>query len=377
MAVAGSGDDRAAESGSAKTPVEVYRDRFQSPRTLYPTEDIAKSTVGAQSGQQTTKRPVCQGCNFPSRTCVCPSLPPKPLHTLFRKCRILVMQHPHELRRKNRSLPLVELCMFGGSRSEGKERTEGSVEVKNKTYTPGHERDFVMKTIVGRRFGDNCDIDVMKILHDPNEVVVLVFPHKQAMGLEEGLCLAEERCGIDHNDVKKNDCQDSDSSKVIDSDASLLHKKMTLIFIDATWKHAKEMETANEDAGQWPENLIRVQMTPTSAGNCNVHVNDSTGERGGGDTERQAKHDINEGGQFIERRFHIRTPPSPDHLSTAESIAWIASRVENNPQIYESIMNALDYMVEIWRGFTTSPDKISRRGKFKMSQKKLKISQSP
>jgi len=238
-----------------------------------------------------------------------------------------------------------------------------------------------MKTIVGRRFGDHCDLDVMKFLRDPDEVVVLVFPHKQALDLEAGFCLAEERCGIDRNEVKKNDCDDGgDSSEVIDSTACTKGtklKKMTLIFIDATWQHAKEMEAATENAGEWPENLIRVQMTPSSAGGVKVHVDGScrrTDEYNTGDNENKSTNSSNKGEKFIERRFLIRTPPSPDHLSTAESIAWIASRVENNPQIYESIMKALDYMVEIWRGCTAA-DSRNQCCKSQMSQKKLKISQ--
>ena len=340
--------------------------------------------AGAQSGQQKSKRPVCHGCNFPPRTCLCPSLPPKPLHTLFRKCRIVVMQHPHELKRKNRSLPLVELCMFGigGERNEETSCKEGSIEVKSKTNTPAHGRDFVMKTIVGRRFGDHCDLDVMNILRDTNEVVVLVFPHKQALDLEAGFRLAEERCGIDRNEEKKTDCHDGgDSSDVIDSTASTKGpklKKITLIFIDATWQHAKEMEAATENAGEWPQNLIRVQMTPSSAGGVKVHVNGSckrTDEDNNGDNESESTNNSNKRETFIERRFLIRTPPSPDHLSTAESIAWIASRVENNPQIHESIMKALDYMVEIWRGFTAADNSRNQCSKSHMSQKKLKISQ--
>ena len=69
--------------------------------------------------RQMSRRTICRNCDYPSRTCLCPSLPPTPLCSLLRKCRIVVMQHPHELRRKNRSLPLVELCMFGGGKRTG------------------------------------------------------------------------------------------------------------------------------------------------------------------------------------------------------------------------------------------------------------------
>ena len=38
------------------------------------------------------------------------------------------MQHPHEVRKKNRSLPLVELCLFGGIKKtddEGPDNDDG------------------------------------------------------------------------------------------------------------------------------------------------------------------------------------------------------------------------------------------------------------
>lgn len=242
-----------------------------------------------------------------------------------------------------------------------KKNGNGLMEVKDDKHpTPG---DFVMKIDVCRRFGDMCDVDVMRILRDPDEVVVLVFPHECALDLEDGLRLAEGRCGIIHDDNHSNNDEAMPNNEC--HDGILVpeqKKKMTLVFIDATWKYAKEMEKGTNADGQWPENLIRVQMTPTSS---------TIGGGGGG---RKANVDDSDDGwktaTFIERRFHIRTPPSPDHLSTAESIAWIVSRVEHNPQIYESIMSALDYMVEVWRSCTTS----AGDGKDRMSQKRLKIS---
>ena len=102
--------------------------------------------------QQKPKRIICAGCNFPPRTCVCPSLPAQPLYPLLNKCRIIVLQHPHELRKKNRSMPLVDLCLFG--------------KVGQQSDTS--KDDFIMKTITMRRFGDYTDTNVMNILRDPN-----------------------------------------------------------------------------------------------------------------------------------------------------------------------------------------------------------------
>ena len=255
----------------------------------------------------------------------------------------LVLQHPHELRKKNRSMPLVDLCLFG--------------KVGQQSDTS--KDDFIMKTITMRRFGDYTDASVMNILRDPNEVIVLVFPHKDAMDLEEGIQLAEKRCGynIDVDDIEEQKHQKK--------------KKMTLIFIDGTWKHAREMEQAS--SVEWPKNLIRVQLKPRKSN-----------FKEGSDQSSNIEVNSKEGPAFVERRFQIRTPPSPDHLSTAECLAWIVSRVENNPHIYQSITKALDYMVTIWQQVREEAASDTRKKKNKatnrpdnmMSQKKLKIGKS-
>jgi hypothetical protein len=77
--------------------------------------------------------------------------------------------------------------------------------------------DFVMKTIIARRLGIYCDSNVMKRIHDPNEVVVLVFPHDKALDLDDGLRLAEKRC---KSNINNNNSNNGDTAN---------KKKMTLI----------------------------------------------------------------------------------------------------------------------------------------------------
>ena len=45
-------------------------------------------------------------------------------------------------------------------------------------------------------------------------------------------------------------------------------------------------------------------------------------------------------------------PPTSNHLSTAECIAWVLSAIERKPHIYEVLMGPLDLMVEKWRSFS-------------------------
>lgn len=254
-----------------------------------------------------------------------------------------MLQHPHELRKKNRSLPLVELCLLGKNKHRGEEE-KLKQNCKTSDASSTKEEDFVMKTIVGRKFrceNHSDDATITKIFRDPNEVVVLVFPHKHAADLQEGIRLAEERCGfaISNERGRENDSNDSTSSK-----------KINLIFIDATWKHAREMVANMDTMGEWPKNLIQVQMTPTDYSRSDDGISTNNAE----DSIKSKDNNSNEEQTFIERRFNIRTPPSPDLLSTAECVAWVVSRVEHNPQIYQSITKVLDCMVEMWRDCYTS-----------------------
>ena len=130
----------------------------------------ADSTKTQQCDKPKSKRPICQGCNFPPMTCICPSLPAQPLYPLFQRCRIVVLQHPHELRKKNRSLPLVDLCLFGKGRNKKNNAAQEDIPSSQGTTVPSNStrddqndtkdtlaqgrKEFVMKTIVMRRFGE-------------------------------------------------------------------------------------------------------------------------------------------------------------------------------------------------------------------------------
>ncbi|KAL3805114.1 hypothetical protein HJC23_003342 [Cyclotella cryptica] len=335
--------------------------------------DMDQSTSVSPSGThpKTQKRPTCPTCRFPPRTCVCPALPTAPLHTLFRRCRILLLQHPHELRRKNRSLPLVHLCLFGGHHHHAR------IEDVASSLNP---QDFVIKTIVGRSLQPHRDAAILDLLSDPEQVVVVVFPHRNAMELERGIRLAEERCGT----MATSDNDDNDEECEGSVKAETTKKKITLVFIDATWKHAREMEAKLSKSVECCRHWIRVQLVPTVAG-------------GGGDARVPVVVDYKQSSTltettkdaslrtttvtttthpFVPRRFQIRAPPSPNHLSTAECLAWVASRVERNPVILERIRHVLDYMVFLWRVHVVDVDKAQcgkSRGGDVMSQKTLEI----
>lgn len=106
------------------------------------------------------KRVMCPRCARPSPSaCICAALPGQKIQ--LRRSQCLILQHPHETKLKNRSLPLVELC----------------VDPRNITVT------------IGRRFG--LDSAVMKQMERrTNQPVWLLSPEEGAIPLTQAI---EER----------------------------------------------------------------------------------------------------------------------------------------------------------------------------------------
>jgi len=223
---------------------------------------------GLIGNKQSNQRSICAGCNRPTPTsCFCVALPAQRIHLERSHC--LVLQHPHEARRKNRSLPFVQHCLDSDS----------------------------LTVHVRKRLSKNTDQTVKDLLYRPPEEanersnVWLVYPGEEAVSLTEAL---EQR-------------RDDNS-------------RITLVFLDATWKYAKEMDRYNIQHQQYPANMLRVQL---------------------------AEQDL---APLLTRpcRFDIRTPPTEQHLSTAECVAWVMAQAEERPDIYSIIMKPLDLMVQQW-----------------------------
>jgi DTW domain-containing protein YfiP len=234
------------------------------------------NSSSSSSGNLKRKRAICTRCDRPAPSaCICEALPDERIH--LEKCRCLVLQHPHELRRKNRSLPLVEYCLDPDS----------------------------LTVTLGRRFGSNTDESVLQMLKEqsspeendtPNNPVWLFYPGPDAISFSQAL---KEHKSSEHN-----------------------NGRITLIFLDATWKYAKEMDQANTQNKQYPDHMLRVQLSEADLENVTP------------------------------RRFDIRTPLSDEHLSTAECLAWAVAQVEENQESYGIIMKPLDLMVRQWHSFS-------------------------
>ena len=337
------------------------------------------------------KRAICKRCKRPTpAACICHSLPNEPL-PMFRKCRVIILQHPHECRRKNRSLPVIELCL--GNVNEDNE----SINYFDRNRKM---KDFNLRIVTGRRLGENTPKDVMQLISKPN--TLLIYPSENAITLQEGLELLKKRRRQIETERKRNKrAKENESLMIKNEDGANCYRmvktraignnidgqsdifedfdpKITLIFIDATWKYAKEMEKKNTSLKLWPDDLIRIRLCPPSE-SCIMEEKrnllhfltlgqNEIGKQMQSHSFSMAKshsytnsdcenitfknNDIFVPNDYTPRRFDIRTPPSEEHLSTAECIAWVVSAIEeDNGFVYKTLMRPLDYMVKLWREF--------------------------
>lgn len=171
----------------------------------HPKSDIQqfKGIVMDGSGinnERDTRRCVCQRCHHPCSTCICEAIPDHPIE--LKKCELYVLQHPHEKKRKNGSLQLIQHCL-----------------------TPIH-------VTVGRRLGLTDDI-----FNDEQCLIWIIFPGPDAIPFDEAFqqWTSEQQCN---------------------------RHPVRLLFLDATWKHAAEMHRQS----MFPSNVTRVQITTSSAG---------------------------------------------------------------------------------------------------------------
>lgn len=301
------------------------------------------------------RRQICLKCNRPTpTTCICSSLP-NPSLTLS-KCRIIVLQHPHEQKRKNRSLPLVGLCFNsscsgvnndtdnnGGSTTDtssscSSPNNDNGSNTTSNSSTDTQLQDF--NCIIARRLGDQVDTKLMNLIHDSNYNLLLVYPTNDSISLKDAIDMIEnnkkkqrnenQHKVINSNQISYNDKKDNKNNN---------DKKYILFFIDATWKYANEMLQTGIKLNLWPSHTIYVKLTPDDLQSNEL--------------------------QFQPRRFDIRTPPSLDQLSTAECIAHCLRIVESRNDIFNILMKPLDLMVQQWHSFF---EKVTERDTSKMKK---------
>ncbi|KAF4667933.1 DTW domain-containing protein 2 [Perkinsus chesapeaki] len=128
------------------------------------------------------RRVICSGCDRPASVCMCSSFPPQRLPLPEGIDSVVVLMHPSEKKRKNRTVDLVATkCLEG------------------------------VHVVVGRRLiGENMPADSpLKVVLDKPDECALIYPT---------------------DDAEQVDCTYQGEGKI-----------RHLIFVDATWKYAKEM----------------------------------------------------------------------------------------------------------------------------------------
>lgn len=264
--------------GIASMPKEDIEEEALRNATGNSASDDQEATT---SSPPTSRRIICPHCERPKpRACICAALPNDPL--TLERCHVLVLQHPHEVRRKNRSLFLAQLCLTTDSITCVRGR---------KLLTPTNNDED----------GDELKKSLARLLA-PQRNVWLVFPHARAKSLGQAL-----------SELHAHQSTTTTANSTVSATTPL-----TLIFIDATWKFASEM--------------VKASVFPLQTQYVSLQPHDLAG--------------------IQPKRFDIRTPRSPEHLSTAECLALVVSRVEGNPNIYDTIMKPLDLMVAQWHSFS-------------------------
>jgi DTW domain-containing protein YfiP len=180
-----------------------------------------------------SRRQICVRCQRPTpRACICAALPQEPIK--LENTVIVVLQHPQELKMKNRSVPILELCMDQES----------------------------LALCVGRRFGEEQLTSRICMLLQPPNLPILLFPEAKS---ESGA-------------FSLSDAKEIVQQKLPDGG------KVVLIVIDATWKYAKEMHQANLQHQLYPSDLLRVSLQPDdfpdnwSSGRFDIRTTPNTGD---------------------------------------------------------------------------------------------------
>ena len=274
--------------------------------TAAATAATAAATLGLTwSRTKQSQRRMCSRCHRPiPGACICESLPTEPI--ALHKCRILVLQHPQELKRKNRSLPLLQLSLVS------------QTNTGNDNNDSNDSNSYSLHVSVGRRLGTQTSFQ--SILDDESEPLLLLYPGPGAMSLEEAMHKLKQETNNNHL-----------------NHTLPMAKKVNILVLDGTWKYSKEMDRSNT----YPDRMIRVQLQPPTTDTA------STASSSSPTTTTTIPN-------FQPRRFDIRTPPSDNHLSTTEAIAWVVSYIEQDPTLYNRLLEPMDCMVAKWKSYRCS-----------------------
>ncbi|CAO2831716.1 unnamed protein product [Amaranthus hypochondriacus] len=141
-------------------------------------------------------RRICSdGCDRPVNVCLCDKIPRQPISTTT---QLVILQHPHELRQKLATVPILKKCLMNCEIIVGRKLREGSSPLLDSLY---HEFNDSLQPTKSRR-------------------AFFLFPGTELVP------------SMDISELKS-----SWNSACVDG--------LVLIVFDGTWKHAKEMMYAS------------------------------------------------------------------------------------------------------------------------------------
>ena len=423
----GSGSGRSDLDGKLERDAELSNKRQKLGSASFPTafSNPLHATDGSQRKQKkhqpkTTdfpqqkrkKRKICDRCHRPvPQTCLCESLPATPIALVTTE--VVVLQHPLELKNhkaaSHRSLPLLELCLDSSSlvlrtgRRFGKESL--GVEILSKlwgkngdetisspsaiSYLPvlvfpkinvesTLEASVTMKQTEVRN-SKSANTRIQNSTHQQSPPMRYCEDESAVLSLSE---LKERwKCETNTSHPKNMDTPNLSAASNTNTTPTANKKKILLLVLDATWKHAREMHLANIKADQYPPHMLRLALQPEDfaggfvSGRFRLRGKASkTGYK-----RQQLSNRIRNGGDRNEEKA-----PEIDEtwMSTAECIAWILSNLEesnqqilseatstdsgtnsidsSSPSLYEILMKPLDAMVAKWNSYRNQSNNSNR-----------------
>ena len=333
---------------------------------------------------------------------------------------MVVLQHPLELKNhkaaSHRSLPLLELCLDSSSLALRTGRRFGTeslgVEILSKLWGNGNgvgdDETSYLPVLVFPKVGIETNLAESVTA---NQTEVRNNNNSSSSGNTESrdtkrhqsqppryredesavLSLSELverwRCPT-KTTTKTTTTTNVEPPEVSETNETIGNKKILLLVLDATWKHAREMHLANIKADQYPPHMLRLALQPEDF--AGGFVSGRFRLRG-----KASKTGYKQQQQQSSSRSDRNKEEAPQidetWMSTAECIAWILSNLEGSnhetkrPKIgetpidspslslslYEILMKPLDAMVAKWNFFRSS-SKNSNRTKGKAAPKFLR-----
>ncbi|KAJ8622705.1 hypothetical protein MRB53_031234 [Persea americana] len=141
---------------------------------LYSSDEDPQQKDEKKKKQQ---REICSsGCERPKSVCLCPYLPPSPLPTAT---QILILLHPHELRHKLSTAPLLPKCLLNSHTLLGRRLRPGSSPLLDSLLlSPPHLRPPALFLFPGTSSHPSVDLHhwaASHYDHPPHNLVLIVF----------------------------------------------------------------------------------------------------------------------------------------------------------------------------------------------------------